>query len=442
MSRTATFLVILLAATANAQVAHAETGRSILVVLDASGSMNAKLPDDGTRMDAAKSAVVDLIGKLPADTRLALRAYGHQSPPGKKDCRDSALVVGFDSAASNKARILAKTDSIQAQGYTPINHSLQLAAQDVAGEAVAERVVLLVSDGKETCAGDPCATAKALAASDTKLVVHTVGFGVDAVTRQQLQCIARVARGSYFDAANGAELAGALAKAAQATAAVPAPVKKQITIAAQKVGKLMMNVAGQFSHDVIDASGQKVGELLSVRRVVELTPGIYSVRFGNGSWTGLEVKAGETTEIKPGYLEIKPSGGNFVHVLEPETGEVVEEILYSKPRATLIPGRFDVRFGKMLWPGGVELRPGETTTLTPGVLKVKSKLGIFKFLLRTPDGQDAAEGDVPGHTRVALPPGKYTLDLDPDRWIKQLGDEQRRVDIELKAGEELEISVE
>ncbi len=162
----------------------------------------------------------------------------------------------------------------------------------------------------------------------------------------------------------------------------------------------------------------------------------------SGSWTGLEVKAGETTEIKPGYLEIKPSGGDFVYVLEPETGEVVEEILYSKPRATLIPDRFDVKFGKMLWPAGVELRPGETTTLKPGVLKVKSNLGIFRFLLRNPDGQEAAEGDVPGHTRVALPPGKYILEIDPDQWIKQLAVEQRKMEVELTEGQELELSIE
>ena len=145
-----------------------------------------------------------------------------------------------------------------------------------------------------------------------------------------------------------------------------------------------------------------------------MPPGIYSVKFGNGSWTGLEVKAHETTEIKPGYLEVAPTGSAFVYVLEPETGEVVEEIFWSKPRVTLIPGRFDAKFGNLLWPGGVELKPGETTTIRPGVLKVASNLGIFYFYLRTPDGQEAARGDVPGQTKV--PVGKYMLEIDPDKW--------------------------
>src|SRR5262249_37393612 len=74
--------------------ALAEAGRSIAVVLDASGSMNTKLPDGQTRMEAAKAAVAELAGKLTDDTRLALRVYGHQSSPQQKNCKDSALVVG------------------------------------------------------------------------------------------------------------------------------------------------------------------------------------------------------------------------------------------------------------------------------------------------------------------------------------------------------------
>ena len=36
--------------------------------------MNAKLPDGTTRIDVAKAAIADLVGKLPGDMRLALRA--------------------------------------------------------------------------------------------------------------------------------------------------------------------------------------------------------------------------------------------------------------------------------------------------------------------------------------------------------------------------------
>jgi Mg-chelatase subunit ChlD len=124
-------------------------------VLDASGSMNARLPDGVTRIEAAKAAVADLVGKLPGGTRLALRAYGHQSPTQAKNCQDSALLVGFDSVASNKSAVVAAARGIRAQGYTPITYALKLAAADLASEDAASRVVVVVSDGKETCDGDP-----------------------------------------------------------------------------------------------------------------------------------------------------------------------------------------------------------------------------------------------------------------------------------------------
>ncbi|MPZ35436.1 MAG: VWA domain-containing protein [Rhodospirillales bacterium] len=206
----------------------AESGRSIALVLDASGSMGARFPDGTSRMDAATAAVVQLVNTLPPDTRLAFRAYGHQSAQNAKNCRDTALLVPFGSVAANKQAIIEQARSLQPRGYTPITYSLTLAAQDLASEEAPSNVVVVVSDGKETCESDPCTAAKALAETDAKLVVHTVGVGVDAETRGQLQCIASNARGSYFDANSAPALARAVGTAAVAEAkpreTSPAPV--------------------------------------------------------------------------------------------------------------------------------------------------------------------------------------------------------------------------
>ena len=79
MNRTC-FLSALLLIALPIEVSLADTSRSIALVLDASGSMKARLPDGVTRIDAAKAAVADVVGKLAPETRLALRVYGHQSP--------------------------------------------------------------------------------------------------------------------------------------------------------------------------------------------------------------------------------------------------------------------------------------------------------------------------------------------------------------------------
>jgi Mg-chelatase subunit ChlD len=166
--------------------------RSVALVLDASGSMKAGLPDGTTRVEAAKTAVAHLVTTLDRRTRLALRVYGDQSPTVKKDCRDSRMLSAFDAVGVVGPWMVEQVRGIRPQGYTPITYALTLAAQDLSAEEASFRTVVLVSDGKETCQGDPCAAAKALADADAKLVMHTVGVGVDTVTRGQLQCIARV----------------------------------------------------------------------------------------------------------------------------------------------------------------------------------------------------------------------------------------------------------
>ncbi len=85
-------------------------------------------------------------------------------------------------------------DRAKAQGYTPIAFSLQQAAGDFSADAK-ERVIVLVSDGKETCQGDPVVVAKALAAKG--ITVHAVGFLVDTAARGQLQNIARITGGTF-----------------------------------------------------------------------------------------------------------------------------------------------------------------------------------------------------------------------------------------------------
>ena len=169
--------------------------RAVALVLDASGSMKESLPDGVTRMDAAKRAIGKLVSTLPGETRLAFRAYGHQSPTNAKNCKDTALLSPFGSVEQVKDAVVAQANTLVPQGYTPISYALQEAANDLSSEEATVHTLVLVSDGQETCPGDPCAVAKASRRPDAKLVIHTVGAGVDKATREQLDCIAKAARG-------------------------------------------------------------------------------------------------------------------------------------------------------------------------------------------------------------------------------------------------------
>ena len=438
--RPTTFAMALVLTASVAAAAEAQGSRSVAVILDASGSMKAPLPDGKTRMAAAKVAVAEFANGLAADTRVALWAYGHQSPTSKKDCKDTSLLTPFATTSQNKAAIIAQARALEPQGYTPITYSLTLAARGLDHEESATRTIVLVSDGKETCQGDPCAAAQALAEADAKLVVHTVGIGVDSVTRSQLQCIARVARGSYYDANSTSELTRALGQAAVKDAEKPAQ-KKVVAITTPKLGTLRMKVLGfSTNHQVMDASGKAVDELSSAHTEAKLKPGVYSVKFGNGTWTSIEVKPGEVTEIKPGYLKVQPLSATAVDVLEPETREKVDELYSTRSTTTLIPGRFALKMGKVMWPEEVEVKPGETTTVKPGTIGVTSHVGTLYFAVKNMEGEEVGRDASPGH-KVTLPPGKYVLDIDIDKWIKTLTDEQRRMEVELKPGEDLNVEI-
>ena len=144
---------------------------------------------------------------------------------------------------------------------------------------------MLVSDGKETCPGDPCAAAKALAEADANLVIHTIGFNVDAAARFQLQCMARVARGTYSDATGAADLGARLGAVA---AAKPAPPPKQtktaITITKPKPGKLQIKNPDFRGHAVTDAESGKAFGTFHNMTFMDLPAGIYSVAFGPTVW--------------------------------------------------------------------------------------------------------------------------------------------------------------
>ena len=74
--------------------------RTIELFLDASGSMNAKLPNGETRFAVAQRAIKGVASFIPAEARLSLRMYGAQSPTKAKNCEDTHLAVPFAAAGT------------------------------------------------------------------------------------------------------------------------------------------------------------------------------------------------------------------------------------------------------------------------------------------------------------------------------------------------------
>lgn len=381
---------------------NAADGKVIELILDASGSMNAKLPSGETRIAAARVAVKEVLNSLPPGVRLAFRAYGHQYPTAKKECNDTQLLVPFGPAEQVKARVIEQSQRIEARGYTPITNVLEVATSDFGGDATGERAIILVSDGKETCAGDPCATARALKAANTGLVVHTIGFDVDLAARLQLSCVAQSTGGKYYDAADAKALVQALGAAAIAT-------MTKVTIQADKPGNLTIKKP-DYDHQVTNpVSGEAVAAISSVRPSVLVPAGVYNVMFGDVAWKSVVVEAGKETVLTPGVLEVLNAGFDGHTIRDSETGLVHGSVSSVKTRMTLIPGTFDVTFGPLVWPQ-VRVDGGNVVTLNPGVIRIAGGTLKDSGTVYTPGGQKVGEM-VLGRWSLPVPAGDYLVEV-------------------------------
>jgi Ca-activated chloride channel family protein len=210
--------LLVLPATASGQAT--DTRNRALIVLDSSKSMNKDAGNGGTRLDAAKQAVAEVVDRLPAGAPVGLRVYGAKVAETSREeaCKDTELV--FPVGPLDKEQLTGAVNALNGKGRTPIGNSL-LATPDDLGSSEGRRSVILVSDGGDNCAPpDPCEAAAEVARQGLELTISVVGLQVSERARRQLRCIARAGGGSYSDVQDagdlGDELAALLARAYRA----------------------------------------------------------------------------------------------------------------------------------------------------------------------------------------------------------------------------------
>lgn len=168
----------------------------ILFVFDGSQSMLSKW-ETGLKINVARNLLIEMIDSLSylENVEMALRIYGHQYPVPPQRCDDTKLEVPF--AKNNASQIKQKLKFINPKGTTPIAHSLELAARDFPKCDMCRNIIILITDGIESCDGDPCAVSRALQKEGIILKPFVVGIGLDPEFKETFKCVGR-----YYDAAN------------------------------------------------------------------------------------------------------------------------------------------------------------------------------------------------------------------------------------------------
>lgn len=183
--------------------------RAVEIVVDASRSMWGRM-DGEPKMVVAKEILEDVSYWFPEDLDLALRAYGSTSPSDNNNCADSTLLVPFGEA--NREPIRRAIAGLAPLGQTPIAYALNQAARDF-GTLQSDRALVLVTDGIESCGGNPVQAAHEL--REQGIIVHLIGFGLGNATDEDaasLQAVADASGGRYVTAGSAAELKEALAQ--------------------------------------------------------------------------------------------------------------------------------------------------------------------------------------------------------------------------------------
>ncbi|MGJ0579490.1 VWA domain-containing protein [Xenorhabdus bovienii] len=176
----------------------------VVVVFDASGSMSISvdvtpqelqyllqrkafeyIEREPSRITLAKKSAKKIIDKLPSDMNVSLVAAF--------DCRHVSASLPF--SPMQRPALKRAIDRITPDGKTPLALALEKAGALVDG-VNRDAIILLISDGDETCGGDPCAVARALKENKPRLQVNVV----DIMSSGAGNCIASQTGGKVFTA--------------------------------------------------------------------------------------------------------------------------------------------------------------------------------------------------------------------------------------------------
>jgi len=198
--------------------------RELVFILDASNSMNIVVEQETTRFELAKQALQQVIEELDEEVPFGLVVFGHRLSrrPIEESCEDIELLVPFDHhSPSQRVSIGQQIARLQARGMTPLADSVEFA-----GDVHPEARIVVLTDGEETCGGDPEAVAQMLAARGQKLDI--VAVDVSPRIRDHLAYLVELTGGQFVSVDDPAKLPAEFMRVAIAPAPEPPEIPEKM----------------------------------------------------------------------------------------------------------------------------------------------------------------------------------------------------------------------
>jgi Ca-activated chloride channel family protein len=187
-----------------------------MIVFDASGSMAGNVSQGiatiKPRIDEARHALAAVLPRVARYRRVGLVTYG---PGAYNQCN---VQLKFEPTPNAAQRIMREVNSLTPAGRTPLTSAVEAAA-DVLDYRKKPGLIVLLTDGEETCGRSPCDLGRQLHASAAELTVHVISYrtanfswvGENSIL--DTKCLAEENNGFYITAYNYQELVDAFEKA-------------------------------------------------------------------------------------------------------------------------------------------------------------------------------------------------------------------------------------
>jgi outer membrane protein OmpA-like peptidoglycan-associated protein len=164
----------------------------LMFILDGSGSMQEKDGAGKVKMAAAKETLRDISSQIDSQkTNVGLIGFNG-------GCRSAKLLIPPSNNDLN--RVITISSTMYPSGKTPLAASIREAGEVL--KNIHKKVsIIIISDGEETCGGNPVAEARRLKSKyGIDASIYVIGYSVDSNTQQQLEALAKAGGGRYFSA--------------------------------------------------------------------------------------------------------------------------------------------------------------------------------------------------------------------------------------------------
>ena len=172
-------------------------------------------------INLAKDVLKTVVPEIPSNTKVGLRVFGQgvqknikvfnkcgSSGYGSLSCKKGrvsrysrgelckATKLEVFPRRYNNSSIIAGLDSAKIGNLTPLTYALkETVNKDLSNfYKKSKKKIILVTDGFDTCDGDPCAYIKALVASRTDIVIDVIATG----RNSSLRCLSEATKGDFY----------------------------------------------------------------------------------------------------------------------------------------------------------------------------------------------------------------------------------------------------